>query len=99
MVSKLKRLQYSREDLNAALEDMKNGITIYAASRKYKIPRTTLLYKQRGVYALNAPIGHPTILNLAEEQKIRDWVIYIGKRVFLPQRISFWTVFSSYSKT
>lgn len=82
MTTKPKRLQYSRDDLNAALQHMKNGMTTYAASKRFKVPKTTLLYKQRGIYAQNAHIGHPTILTASEENKIKEWLLYIAKTGF-----------------
>ena len=79
MESKPKRMQFSRKDLESVLEAMANGMPTYKASKQFKVPRTTLLYNQRGVYDLGAPIGHPTVLRPHEEQKLFDWIVHIRK--------------------
>lgn len=62
---------YSEEDLKKAVCEVKSGrLSQKAAAEKYKINRTTLLYKVRGSHENNP--GHPTVLSKVEEELIAE---------------------------
>jgi hypothetical protein len=42
VISEVKQKKYSRDDLDTALEEISNSSSVYAASRRYNIPKTTL---------------------------------------------------------
>lgn len=44
---------YTEKDILSAIEAVKSGSSMYAAAKKWKIPRATLFYKINGKY----PIG------------------------------------------
>lgn len=59
---------YSEEDLQKALTAVRKGVSKSAASRLYKIPRTTLIDKVYNNHPLS--VGHPTVLNKEDEALI-----------------------------
>ncbi|XP_031359072.1 uncharacterized protein LOC116182671 [Photinus pyralis] len=64
-------LRYNPDNLEQALEDVANGATFAAASRK-NFPRSTLQDKWYGRHG--KPVGHPTVLNRMEEAVIVDTI-------------------------
>ena len=69
-----KRLQYSENDMEKALEAVKNGIPVFRASKMFNVPRTTLLYKHTGKYPVERKIGPETVLSKHEEALLVDWI-------------------------
>ena len=76
---------YSEEVIKKAVEEVKSGkLSQNAAARKYKINRTTLLYKVHGSH--EGKPGHPAVLLPEKEQIISqtlgtmsDWEFPITK--------------------
>jgi hypothetical protein len=66
------RLQYTKSDVTSALKNIGIGMSIYKASQKYKIPKTSLMRKRNGTYFIDSHIGHPTILTPHEEDTIKN---------------------------
>lgn len=79
---KTKNQQYSQETLCAALDEIRNGIPIYRASKKYGIPRTTLVYKLQGKRPLVGKSGPPTVLTPNEEEILTTWIKEMGRAGF-----------------
>lgn len=79
MLPAKKNCSYSLDSLNSALEAIKNGMPIKAASREYKIPKTTLHSKFYGKYPVECKVGAPTILTKEEEDTLVKWIIEVAK--------------------
>ncbi|GAB0097219.1 Leucine-rich repeat [Sergentomyia squamirostris] len=66
---------YTQDNLIKALAAVKAGMSIRAASRFFKIPKTTLFNKKTGVYPAIAKIGAPHTLKQDEELALTQWVL------------------------
>lgn len=64
-----KRVRYTTEKLNEALNAVRNGLPVNTASKKFGIPKTTLRDKRSGKYK-NKKCGVQPILTSDEEQVI-----------------------------
>lgn len=81
-MSKIVKKRYTQEDINAALKDMKNGMPLREASKKYNVPKSTLYCKVKNIYPVECSKGPPTILTKEEELQIKEWIIYCCNRGF-----------------
>lgn len=78
MVRNYKRLTdnpaYSKEDMNNAVEAVKSGsLTLYRASKTFKIPKTTLFKRVKGQRGIKSQtLGRPTAIPFDEEMKIAE---------------------------
>lgn len=63
------RMNYSREQMEKAVEEVKNGMTCSDASKKYGVPRVTLLYKVKGKFK-DKKCGRESYLTSEEEKHI-----------------------------
>ncbi|KAI5646800.1 helix-turn-helix, psq domain-containing protein [Phthorimaea operculella] len=79
-MEKNKRKQYTEEALNAALEEIRNGMTVYKASQQFDIPETTLRNKRDGLHSDKC--GVPAVFSKHEENRIVDWIHYLGRSGF-----------------
>lgn len=79
---KLRRLLYTQEDLNSALNDIKKGCSMYGTAKKYGIPRATLSNKIFGRSPLGKKSGPATILTADEETIIEKWMFGLAVRGF-----------------
>ena len=67
--------QYSNEDLQEAVNKIKNGLlSTMAAAKIYKIPRTTLIKKKKLTIVEKEKFGPKTVLTEAEEHVLVDWL-------------------------
>ncbi|XP_063543894.1 uncharacterized protein LOC134752214 [Cydia strobilella] len=73
---KRKRKLYTHSQLNKALEQISQGMTIYQASKNYNIPETTLRDKRDRRYK-NPKCGVQPILSVQDETQIVDWIHYL----------------------
>jgi hypothetical protein len=73
-----KNCKYSQEDLTRALNAIKNGTPCATASKRYKIPRTTLIGKIKGIYPEECRSGAPSVLTANEENILSEWIIIIN---------------------
>lgn len=73
-----KRKCYTNAQVAEALSSIRQGMSIYKASRQYNIPETTLRSKRDELYE-NEHCGKQPVLNLNEERQIVDWIHYLGK--------------------
>lgn len=70
--------QYTQESVDLAVSDVKNRLlTVTAASKKYKIPRQSLL--RHCTQPERKRIGRDPILSMDIELELVDWVIYLDK--------------------
>lgn len=75
------RMNYSREQMDKAIEDVKSGMSCSEASKKYGVPRVTLLYKVQGKFK-DKKCGRESYLTSEEERLLVDWIIQTGKAGF-----------------
>lgn len=65
-------LAYTQERLLEALEAMKKGETASSASRRFNIPRATLIYKYSGKTPLERRMGPAPLLGIETEQMLTN---------------------------
>jgi hypothetical protein len=75
-------LAYAHADLLLALEDMKKGETASAVSKKYNIPRSTLIYKSTGKTPIDRKMGPAPRLGTDSEKMLVNWVMAMAARGF-----------------
>lgn len=73
---------YTLESVALAMEEVSNGSTVYAAAKKYKIPRTSLFFKTTGKNQFGKKSGPPTVLSMEEEISLKDWIISMAANGF-----------------
>lgn len=73
-----KRMLYSLDRMNNALDRVRNGGTIRGASRLYEIPESTIHDKIIQRYANPTP-GAPPVIRLENEERIVEWLIDMAK--------------------
>ena len=79
----VKRSQYDREVLKNAVASIQRGeVTIYAASRKYGIPKETLRRHVKGKVTDFRKPGRDFLLTLEEEQAVVDYIGYCSRHNF-----------------
>lgn len=69
-----KRFQYSIEDMEQAVNAVKNGMPTAQASRVFKVPRTTII----GKVPIQRKVGPDTTLTSDEEQLLVKWIFHIA---------------------
>ncbi|XP_024889409.1 uncharacterized protein LOC112465872 [Temnothorax curvispinosus] len=81
---KIIKKKYTQENINAALKDIKNGMSLREATQKYNVPRSTFYCKSKNIYPVKCSKGSPTILTKEEdnERRITEWIIYCCDRGF-----------------
>lgn len=77
-----KILKYPEERMVAAIAAVKEGLGLKKAARQFDVPKTTLLYKVRGVYPEKRKMGPETIFSIEEEKLLSDWVLSTAKAGF-----------------
>lgn len=77
-----RRLQYSEEQMKKALQAVADGMKVTTASKLYGVPRTTLLYKNIGVYPKERKIGPDTVLSKEEENLLVKWMLHVASLGF-----------------
>lgn len=70
----MSRKNYSDEDMQSALSNIRAGLSIHKASKEFKIPRGTL---QNRIHnrTKKARKGPETVLTSDEEKQIVDWLV------------------------
>ncbi|KAI4470841.1 tc5 transposase dna-binding domain [Holotrichia oblita] len=79
---KKKIKNYSVEDMKQAISAVKCGASVSWASKEYKIPRITLLYKVKGKYDVECRMGPETTLTWDEEKLLVKWLLTIASLGF-----------------
>ena len=78
-----KKNRWSQEDMQAAFNACKNEhISVYAAAKRYNVPRMTLSDRMLGKVSLKSTTGHPLSLTREEEASIVSYVEYMHERRF-----------------
>ncbi|XP_020294258.1 uncharacterized protein LOC109859930 [Pseudomyrmex gracilis] len=78
-ISKIKRKIYSKEAMLKALEAVKSGTFINAASRLYNIPRSSIHSKVINKYSRDKP-GPSSVLSDLEESDLVKWILFMSSR-------------------
>lgn len=81
-MEKLKRKKYTEEALKNALAAVSSGRTIRSVSKTFGIPKTTLLYKHKGIIPIGKNMGPPPVLSQDEESNLVRWMIHVSDRGF-----------------
>lgn len=76
--------KYSEEDLQKALLEIKNGLPLREAARRFRIPKATLQFR-KGEKFVKASLGPKPILWIDEEKNLVRWIFENHKRGF-PRR-------------
>lgn len=80
IMSNKKRLKYSHENMEKALQDIREKkISINQAAKLYNVPKTTVLDTLKEKYKNPGNIGGPTILTNSEEMLLVKWIIELGE--------------------
>lgn len=72
-----KILNYDESSMETALHAVKNGMSVFKASKEFKVPRTTLYYKYKGKYPEQRKMGRATYLTPREEDGLVKWVLHM----------------------
>lgn len=75
------RMNYSNEQMQNAIVAVKSGMSCSEASKKYEVPRVTLLYKVQGKFK-DKKCGCESYLNSEEERLLVNWIGTMGKAGF-----------------
>lgn len=75
---------YTEEDVEKALQAIKNGMGKKTAANKFNIPRATLQFRLSNLFVKSQP-GPDTVLTGAEEKEIVKWIISACRKGF-PRR-------------
>lgn len=76
------RFCYSEEDMRSAVEAVKNGESGFSASKRYQVPRSTLMNKVEGKSTLERKMGPAPCFGEAGEQLLVNWVKALSVRGF-----------------
>ncbi|KAG5895676.1 hypothetical protein JTB14_026999 [Gonioctena quinquepunctata] len=77
-----KILKYPEEDMISALQAVEAGMPVKTASRNFNVPRTTLLYKSKGIHPEGRKMGPETILNTEHENLLTEWPLIMARSGF-----------------
>ncbi|KAF2880023.1 hypothetical protein ILUMI_26144 [Ignelater luminosus] len=65
--------------MEKALDAVRRRVSVASASKAFRIPRITLLYKSKGKYPANVWMGPETILTLQIEELLVKWLLRIAE--------------------
>lgn len=74
--------KYNINDIENALHEIQRGISITAAAKKYKIPRSTLAGKHFNIYPINMKKGPSSVLSAEEEDQLKKWIFSMSDARF-----------------
>ena len=75
--SQTKRKKYSTEDMNKALKEVSEGSSVYSASKRHNIPKSTLC--QRRHMKGDVKKGKKFMFSPKTEQEIANWIVKTAK--------------------
>lgn len=78
------KFNYSKKDLDAAILDVKNGMSKNAAAKKHGVPRSTIQFRL-GDKFVKEELGPPPILTKEEESTLVSWIANCCRKGF-PRR-------------
>lgn len=87
------KFNYTEEAMQKALKAVAEGMSVNKVAKTFVVPRTTLLYKHTGKTPIERKMGPQSILTKDEENVLENWIICLGKEVFLLQKINLSTVY------
>lgn len=73
--------QYTKEQLEKALEDVNRGLPVRAVAKKYSIPRATIHFKIKNP-ATKSNFGPLPFLATEKEKLLEEWIFDMGRRGF-----------------
>lgn len=76
-----KNKKYDKAAVESALHAIRNGLSYIKASVQFKVPKTTIIEKNKKKYSHDKP-GAPTILTPKEENHLVQWIVTLGKAGF-----------------
>ncbi|XP_076287355.1 uncharacterized protein LOC143212418 [Lasioglossum baleicum] len=76
-----KRSTYGSENLRNAINEVRQGNSIAAASRIYNVPQSTIRARVQGKYCDKKP-GPNTVLSEQEEDSLVKWIFHCGDQGF-----------------
>ncbi|XP_066285258.1 uncharacterized protein [Branchiostoma lanceolatum] len=80
MEAKRQKRSWPPDLINEVLTDIRdNGISHTEASKKYEIPRSTIVEKMLGTSSIDAKNGRPPLLSDEEENTVHDYAEYRAK--------------------
>ena len=65
--------------MEEALDDIKSGTSISAASRTFNVPYATLHARVNGKYNIDVKPGPSSILTKSEEKDLVNWIFHLSK--------------------
>lgn len=78
----MKILKYDENQILDAIQAVQNGMPILEASKRYKVPRTTLTYKLSGRYPIERKMGPASYISKEHEGIIVRWILESQKKGF-----------------
>ena len=76
---KIKRRQYSPDNLKHAVEALKSGLSLRKTANAFGVP-VVKLHRKKNNLDVNSKLGPSTMFTKEEEAKIVNWIIYRGER-------------------
>lgn len=77
-----KILQYPECSMTNALNAVRSGMPVKTAAKTFNVPKTTLLYKFRGINPESRKMGPATIFSSIEEDILVKWIKSMAKSGF-----------------
>jgi len=76
-----KRCNYDKDNLLRAINIVKHGESIAAASRRYNVPESIIRAHVKGKYSMKKPGPH-TVLSETEEKNLVKWIFHCAEKGF-----------------
>lgn len=78
------KYEYSHEQLELALEALKKGDNAFSVSKRFGVPRSTLIYKATGKSPINKDrkLGPAPRIGIEAEQMLKKWAMALATRGF-----------------
>ncbi|MBE3047471.1 hypothetical protein IMZ48_34155, partial [Candidatus Bathyarchaeota archaeon] len=82
--------RYNESDLQNALLEVTAGATVYSAARRWRIPKTTLLYRSRGSTTRAAQSAARQKVSKAQEDNLARWALSQAALGFPVSQLQVW---------
>lgn len=77
-----KMFNYSEDQMKDAIADVRRGVPIATAAKRFGVPRITLMYKVKGKTPVERKMGPVLILTNSEEDLLVEWIITVARAGF-----------------